>query len=342
MGSDLKPIPASGNTILLVALSLAIAVAVWLAELIPGPLGPQVRAVLGSVGPVGVLLAVLLLVIVVAAFGIRARRPFELPVVRDHEPLLVSARVPALLRASLVISVLGTEPSAGSSTLAFNLAVLVATEGELGAGGERRRPRSICLLADGPMTSALAIDSRPLLEYISDHPARMTEEVLAFAAHHPSGCELLCLSGDRFDPQHLRLLVPVLRRFYDLVVLDCPFSDRWLTASALELADGILGVSLPSIASATAVGRWADRIWALGLEAKTVLVRNRRIAGAATKPDHPFLFGADLPDDPAIEGFDANGLPWCLDRRLPAATELLQIAGALMPTLFAKERQHAA
>jgi hypothetical protein len=342
MGNDLKPIPASGSTILLAGLLLMVAVAVWLAESVPGRLGPHVRDVLSAIGPTGVLLGVVLLVIVIAAFGIRARRPFELPVVRDQEPLLASARLPALLRTSPVISVLGMEPSVGSSTLALNLAVLAATEGELVAGGEHRRPRSICLLADGPLTSALAMDSGPLLEYITDHPARMTEEVLGFAAHHPSGCELLGLGGDRFDPQHLRLLVPVLRRFYDLVVLDCPFGDRWLTDSALELADGILLVSLPSLASATAAGRWADRIWALGLEARTVLIRNRRIAGAAVKPDRLYLFGADLPDDPGIAGFDARGLPWCLDRRLPAATELLQIAGVLMPTLFAKESQHAA
>jgi cellulose biosynthesis protein BcsQ len=136
--------------------------------------------------------------------------------------------------------------------------------------------------------------------------------------------------------------VPVLRRFYDLIVVDCPFADRWLTDSALELADSILLVSLPSLASATSAGRWADRIWALGLEAKTVLIRNRRIAGAATKPGQLFLFGADLPDDPAVGGFDARGMPWCLDRRLPDATELVQIAGALLPTLFAKESQRAA
>jgi hypothetical protein len=35
-------------------------------------------------------------------------------------------------------------------------------------------------------------------------------------------------------------------------------------------------------------------------------------------------------------------MPWCLDRRLPDATELVQIAGALLPTLFAKESQRAA
>jgi hypothetical protein len=342
MGSDLKPIPASGSTILLAGLSLVVAVAAWLVESVHGRLGPHVRDVLGAIGPTGVLLAVLLLVIVVAAFGIRARRPFELPVVKDQEPLLASARLPALLRTSPVISVLGTEPSAGSSTLAFNLAVLAATEGALVAGAEHRRPRSICLLADGPLTSALAIDSHPLQEYISDHPVRMTEELLGFAAHHPSGCELLCLGGDRFDPQHLRLLVPVLRRFYDLVVLDCRFGDRWLTDSALELADGILLISLPSLASSSAAGRWADRIWALGLEAKTVLIRNGRTAGAATTPVHLFLYMADLPDDAAVAGFDARGLPWCLDQRLPAATELLGIASSLLPTVFAKEGHRAA
>src|SRR2546425_8524214 len=91
--------------------------------------------------------------------------------------------------------------------------------------------------------------------------ATVGDEVIELAERHPSGCEVLCVADGVLDGHRLRLLISVLRRFYDLVVIDCPPGDRWLTDSAFDASEVSLLVGLPSQQSATAAVPWSDMSW---------------------------------------------------------------------------------
>ncbi|HEV2035328.1 MAG TPA: hypothetical protein VGU71_14210, partial [Candidatus Dormibacteraeota bacterium] len=81
----------------------------------------------------------------------------------------------------------------------------------------------------GQLTTSLGLDPAPLNNYFLSHRASVDESVVDLAVRHPSGCELLCVGPDALNGQRLRLMIPVLRRAYDLVVLEVPSGDRWLT-----------------------------------------------------------------------------------------------------------------
>src|SRR6202521_5192055 len=85
----------------------------------------------------------------------------------------------------------------------------------------------------------------------------------------------------RTNGQRLRLLIPVVRRAYDLVVLEVPSGDRWLIDVAVETSDVSLLIARPPLNSASATAAWADRAWERGLEGKLALILAQ---AAATQP----------------------------------------------------------
>ena len=193
-------------------------------------------------------------VLALAAAGVAAAFPWPTPVPgepTDTEPLIPPPSLPACRRVSPVIAFHALEPRCGSTTLAFNLAVQVAAVGTV-AGD--RRPRPICLLIAGQLTTSLGLDPAPLSNYFLSHRASVDESVVDLAVRHPTGCELLCVGPDTLNGQRLRLLIPVLRHAYDLVVLEVPSGDRWLIDVAVETSDVSLLIAIPTLKSASATG----------------------------------------------------------------------------------------
>ncbi len=244
-----------------------------------------------------------------------------------EEPLLARPHLPAIRRDRPFIAIVGLSPRCGASTLAANLAILVATEGRLGTDPVRR-PRALCLLNRSAGPGELTLDGKALGEYFREHPAAAGDDLAGLAVRHPSGAEFLSCAEGGPNGFQLRQILPVLRRYYDLMVFDVPVHDRWLSDAAIELADAVLLVTLLTPDAHAAIARWSDRIWGLGLEAKTILTINARSVGDPPLPAQAFAFLLEFPEEREIAERDGRGSSWALGtscgaRRFRAGFRLL-------------------
>jgi MinD-like ATPase involved in chromosome partitioning or flagellar assembly len=318
---------------------MAVAAALWLTEFLPTPWGGLSRALAAGVGPVRIVGliggAVALWLTVTAALAIRLR---ELPPAPAVPLRLKPASLPPCRARRPVVTITSLEAGAGATTIAFNLAVLLATHGELrggeDAGGAPVRP--VCVLAEGRLTSALGLAPGPLGDLVANaHP--LIPRLVELAVHHPTGCELLCLPAHLDSSRRLVNVVDQLRLHYDAVLVDGAFSlDAVLDVTA-EFGELLLLVGLPSPAWVAPAGDWTDRVWAMRLERKAVVVVNRAGSGHAARDlTRGFLHVEQLPDDPAVADFDRLGLPWSLDARVPAARQLDRMARRMFPSFLTR------
>jgi hypothetical protein len=259
----------------------------------------------------------------------------------EPEPLLGRVSAPDREAHPYVLAVRQLEPRAGASTLAFNIAAKVATDGIL----DGHRPRPLCLLSEGELAKALGLESEPLRSYFTERPVSPDEDVLGLAVRHPTGCELLCMGPGAPNGQQLRLLMPILRRYYDPIVIDCRSDDRWLTEVAVDACDVLLLVGLPTRDSVVAAARWADAGWERGITGQMAEVTNRvragpgSLAGLGSGLQHHAL----IPEDPLVVSSDVNGLPWILDFDSRAAAAASDLVERLLPRMMAaREAEHAA
>lgn len=310
----------------------------------PEPVGTVARAVLiGSGRPAFALIVIVLL----ALGGItmwRVRRKPPPVAVSAEEPLLPRPHLPSVMGLCPVIGLLDVEPGAGSSTLAFNLAVTVTVDGHLPANAARSgRPRTLCILAEGPLSKSLGVDSDRLHDYMDHHVARVADDVVDLAVRHPSGVELLSVTPGRMNVEQLRRLVQVLRRHYDSVLIDCPRGDPWLEEAVTQLVDVLLLVAMSTGLSAEASRTWAERAWRQGAEHRVAIAINRQAGtGWGEGVTSGFVHAVHLPEDRAVAEFDIAGRPWALDPRIAITRQLRLLAHALIPHFFEEETPRAA
>src|SRR5579859_4373121 len=287
-----------GSRTIRIAAALAMGVALAIAAAISSDTIPVVDGLLAWSWVPAVILA-LLLIGVAAAIGFTLPQPATLSgKPAQPEPVIPSPTVPECRRKPPVISVHGLESQAGCTSIAFNLAVELAVAGMI----DGRRPRPICLLRAGALTSTVGLDPKPFTDYCRSHMATVGDEVIDLAERHPSGCEVLCVADGVLDGHRLRLLVSVLRRFYDLVVIDCPPGDRWLTDSAFDASEVSLLVGKPTEQSAAAATPWSEMSWRYGLDARFGLLVNR-VSASTPIPEvlmAAFANRAVIPADPAV------------------------------------------
>ena len=334
----------SRSTAVFVFASFVVVAAIRVLELAPPPYGPAATGLVRGVGPVSAVVAVLLLVLAVAATAALRGRPREFAIDGAEEPLLAQPRLPKSRARCPLIGFIDLEPGAGATTIAFNLGVLLATEGTPRLeGGRPRRPRPLCLLAEGPLSEALGLDAEAMREHLATYPGRVTEDLTDLAVRHPSGCELLCVPRGQMGRHQLRLLRDAVERYYDAVIVDCSSADNWLREGVEDVSDAIVLVGLPSAVSAEAAVRGAERALAGHRLATTALLVNR-IRANQDLPE-PMTAGfenlAQIPDDGAIAPSDRQGIPWCVEALSAASWQLRQIASSLLPDIFVQERNAA-
>ena len=342
MASKVQPSPIRWGPIVLSAAVAALSLGLWATAFFANPVRPQAQGFLDSAW-LPILVASLILAGVAIGIVALIRSPGSNPEDRV-EPLLPIPALPTSRRRQPLISVHALEPGAGSSTLCFNLGALLAAEGTVSDDSGARRPRPLCLLQAGQLSSRLELDAEPLSQYLALNPVSIGEEIVSLAKRHPTGCELLCISEGALNGQKLRLLIPILRKHYDAILLDCPVGDRWLTEVAVDLSELVLALGLPTRRSSTAAGAWADDAWRRGFEGRTALILNR------VEHDDPvppalvggFIHQAQLPDDQLVAAADAHGLPWSLAFDSLAARHLREAARQALGDLLQPEAVNAA
>ncbi len=328
----------TGNRTIRLAAALTIGIALAIAAAVSSDRVPVLNDLLASSWVPAVILSVLL---VGAAVGIALALPRSRPPSGEStgpEPVIARPTIPEVRRKPAIISIHGLEAQAGCTSLAFNLAVELAAAGLV----DSRRPRPICVVRAGPLSSTVGLDPKPFTDYCRSHMAAVGDEVIELAERHPSGCEVLCVADGVLDGHRLRLLSSVLRRFYDVLVLDCPPGDRWLTDSAFDASEVSLLVGLPSDESAKAVLPWSDSSWRYGLDARFGLIVNRVSAKTSIPELLPAAFAnlALIPED-AVAG-NALELPWVLRPESRAGRAITELAARLVPDIAAKDSSHAA
>ena len=328
----------TGNRTIRLAAALTIGIALAIAAAVSSDRVPVLNDLLASSWVPAVILSVLL---VGAAVGIALALPRSRPPSGEStgpEPVIARPTIPEVRRKPAIISIHGLEAQAGCTSLAFNLAVELAAAGLV----DGRRPRPICVLRAGPLSTTVGLDPKPFTDYCRSHMAAVGDEVIELAERHPSGCEVLCVADGVLDGHRLRLLSSVLRRFYDVVILDCPPGDRWLTDSAFDASEVSLLVGLPSDESAKAVLPWSDSSWRYGLDARFGLIVNRVSARTSIPELLPAAFAnlALIPEDAAAG--NALELPWVLRPESRAGRAIAELAARLVPDVAAKDSSHAA
>ena len=320
----------------------AIGLLVWAGADFSNPLQGPLQALLTLAWLPAALVTALLVAVAVGTVAVM--RSDSSPPEDRVEPLIPRPVLPASRRSQPLVSLHGLEPGVGSSTLCFNLGTLLAAEGIVGDGSGGRRPRPMCLLEAGRLSARLELDPQPLTDYLSRNPVSIGEDILGLAKRHPTGLELLSISEGAVNGQRLRLLLPVLRKHYDVILLDCPSGDRWLTEVAVDLSELVLVVGLSSRRSAAAAGAWADEAWRRGFEGRSAVMVNR------VGPDDQvpeglgggFLHHTQLPEDPSVSAADAHALPWSLALNSLAARHLREIAWDALPEFLRREPASAA
>ena len=295
--------------------------------------------VLHWLGPIAAGVLILLAVATILALLLlpeaRDQTPFE-------EPWLPLPKLAPVHGRAAMLGLIGMESEAGSSTLAYNLAVLVAVEGRCREeAGATRKPRPLCLLSEGPLTESLGLDAKPLRLHVEAHGGRIAEEVVDIAWRHPSGCELICVPRGVIDRHRLRLLRLAVERHYDLIVVDACIKDSWLQEGAEDVSDGLVLVGLPTEASFAAAASAAERLRTRHLLPRTALLLNRLRGSTSPEQLDPFGHFAFVPEDPAIGAIGEAPLPWALLPDCPAALQLSSLSSQLIPDVFGEVRYAA-
>jgi MinD-like ATPase involved in chromosome partitioning or flagellar assembly len=144
---------------------------------------------------------------------------------------------------------------------------------------------------------------------------------------------VLCLGDGVIESSRLGRLVQVLRRHYDLVVIDSPRGDRLVTDKAFEASEVNLLVSPPTDEFIEAMQPWFDMAWEQGLVPRLALVINR----VSEKPIPKVLLAAFpnhalIPEEPDA-GSNVLERPWVLRFESPAGRAIRELVGTLLPLL---------
>lgn len=309
------------------ALTLALAIGLSLA----GPSVARLTSALAVIAVPSSLFSLLLLTVGLIATSVRAASPAASSELAAEEPLVMAPRLPLIQRDAPLVLVLGAVPKAGATTLATSLTLLVAEDGR-SPQDSARRPRPLLLLERPGIADR---NGQPgwLTEYLADHPTTVRDDVVEMAVRHPSGSEVLRLAAGEMNTIQLRELLAVFRKYYDLIVFDAMVDDHRTVQAAMELADAIVLVIPDRRDGIEAMTRWAERVYGLGLEGRSILAVTRRRAPSSTVSSAPFLFGLELPEDGTTMASGVALTTW--PQISPATRQLRKAARMLLPQLLA-------
>ncbi len=257
---------------------------------------------------------------------------------------------PVYLGGPQVITFFSAKGGTGRTTLATEVAALLAMKGRYRESPtSRRQPLRVVLidfdLASANVSARLGIAQPTMLDYLCDltvpHP-----DPLDYVVHHQAtGLDVFlgpskCLAGDRAElfgvPQAAHILSTLKAAGYHFLILDTSATLGNLETYLLETATRIYCVVTPTAGSVQSLYRGVEALRRLGLGPKLQYVANKMRDGFNLAEPMGDLNGslvARIPYDPAFDTAENRHEPIVIRGAGTSGDALRRLAASIYPAL---------
>jgi MinD-like ATPase involved in chromosome partitioning or flagellar assembly len=279
--------------------------------------------------------------------------PIEAPSANRHVTEDASNdAVPVYLGGTQIITFFSAKGGTGRTTLATEVATLLALKGRYKASATAPAQPLRVILVDFDLSSAnvsarLGLAQPTMLDYVSDlatigsHP-----DPGDYIVRHPaSSLDVLlgpskCLAGDRSRlvgiPQAAHILSGLKRQDYHFIIVDLAASVGDLETYLLEATTQIYCVVTPTAGSVQTLYRGVEALRRLGLSAKLRYVANKMRDGYNLEEPMGDLGGtlaARIPYDRAFDTAENRHQPLVLSSEGVTRQAITQLAASIYPAL---------
>ena len=257
---------------------------------------------------------------------------------------------PVYLGGTQVITFFSTKGGTGRTTLATEVACLLALKGAYReAPGAPVQPLRVALvdfdLGSANVSARIGMAQPTILDFLCDSSVQ-TPDPIDFLIRHPStGLDVLlgpskCLAGDRAElmgvSQAAHVLSSLKAAGYHFVILDIASTLGDLETYLLEAATRVYCVVTPTAGSVQSLYRGVEALRRLGLGPKLSYVANKmrgRLTLDETMSDLNGTFAASIPYDPAFESAENDHRPLAVQHGNASVIALLHLAASMYPAL---------
>jgi MinD-like ATPase involved in chromosome partitioning or flagellar assembly len=257
---------------------------------------------------------------------------------------------PVYLGGPQVIAFFSAKGGTGRTTLATEVAALLAMKGRYreSPSGPRQRLRVALIdfdLASANVSARIGIAQPTMLDYLCDLSVPHPDPRDYIVHHQPSGLDVLlgpskCLAGDRAElfgvPQAAHILSTLKAAGYQFLILDMSATLGNIETYLLEMATRIYCVVTPTAGSVQSLYRGVEALRRLGLGPKLQYVANKMRDGFNLAEPMGDLNGslvARIPYDAAFDTAENRHEPIVLQNAGASGDALRRLAASLYPAL---------
>jgi len=207
------------------------------------------------------------------------RRVVSIDEIDDLKDLIVQAAVFEQARAietgrePRVVAVYGAGGGSGKTTIAVNLAVMMAKS------GRRVALLDLCLCY-GDADLLLNINARDtIIELVQEKATFTIDDIKSFTMQHSSGLTVLCSPtnpkyAEYVTQGHVESIISVMRPYFDFIFIDLPSDLSDSTLTSLEASDDILLIAKRDIPNLRATKAMMSILTSLQQHEKVDLIIN--------------------------------------------------------------------
>jgi len=269
-----------------------------------------------------------------------------------HQPFRDPIVAPVYLGGPQLITFFSTKGGTGKTTLATEVALLLATKGFYrDSASAEAQPLRVALidfnLGSANVSARLGLAQPTVLDYLCDASLQSPDPADFVVHHRTANLDVLlgpskCLAGDRADlmgvAQAARILSSFKQAGYQFVILDIASALGDLETYLLETVTQIYCVVTPTASSIQSLYRGVEALRRMGLGPKLHYVANKMRDGVNLSEAMSDLNGslaANVPYEPLFDTAENRHHPLALQHPSTATASLLQLAASIYPALEA-------
>ena len=281
-----------------------------------------------------------------------------LPTARLHQEDAGGNPAPVYLGGPQIISFFATKGGTGRTTLATEVATLLALKGRYRESPlAPAAPLRVALidfdLGSANVSARLGVAQPTMLDYLCNVGLQTPDPLESVIQHAATGLDVLlgpskCLSGDRAELCGVAQAAHILSAFksagYHYLFVDMGASLGDLETYLLEAATRIYCVVTPTAASVQSLYRGVEALRRLGLGAKLLYVANKMRDGINLNEPMSDLGGslvAAIPFDASFESAENRHQPLVTATAGTTVTALSRLAASIYPAMDVPERSRS-